>query len=36
MAGVKRLGLTHRDPEQDDEFLLRIEKLCKERFPTIR
>jgi phosphoribosyl 1,2-cyclic phosphodiesterase len=31
MAGVKRLALTHHDPEHDDEFLLRIEKLCQER-----
>jgi ribonuclease BN (tRNA processing enzyme) len=34
MAGVKRLALTHHDPEHDDEFLLRIEKLCQERFPN--
>ena len=33
MAGVKRLAMTHHDPEHDDEFLLRIEKLCQERFP---
>jgi phosphoribosyl 1,2-cyclic phosphodiesterase len=33
MAGVKRLALTHHDPEHDDEFLQRIEKLCQERFP---
>jgi ribonuclease BN (tRNA processing enzyme) len=33
MAGVKRLALTHHDPEHDDEFLDRIEKLCCERFP---
>jgi len=33
MAGVKRLALTHHDPEHDDEFLQRIEKLCRERFP---
>jgi ribonuclease BN (tRNA processing enzyme) len=32
MAGVKRLALTHHDPEHDDEFLDRIEKLCRERF----
>jgi ribonuclease BN (tRNA processing enzyme) len=32
MAGVKRLALTHHDPEHDDEFLERIEKLCQERF----
>jgi len=32
MAGVKRLALTHHDPEHDDDFLERIEKLCQERF----
>lgn len=32
MAGVKRLVMTHHDPEHDDEFLLRLEKLCQERF----
>jgi phosphoribosyl 1,2-cyclic phosphodiesterase len=32
MAGVKRLAMTHHDPEHDDEFLLRLEKLCQERF----
>jgi phosphoribosyl 1,2-cyclic phosphodiesterase len=34
MAGVKSLALTHHDPDHDDEFLLRIEKLCQERFPN--
>ena len=34
MAEVKSLALTHHDPEHDDEFLLRIEKLCQERFPN--
>lgn len=33
MCGAKRLAMTHHDPEHDDEFLLRIEKLCQERFP---
>jgi ribonuclease BN (tRNA processing enzyme) len=33
MADVKRLALTHHDPDHDDEFLERIEKLCQERFP---
>ncbi len=33
-AGVKRLALTHHDPEHDDDFLNRIEKLCQERFPN--
>ena len=32
MAGVKQLAITHHDPEHDDEFLLRMEQLCKERF----
>jgi Beta-lactamase superfamily domain len=36
MAGVKRLALTHQDPEHDAEFLERIEKLCQERFLTRR
>jgi ribonuclease BN (tRNA processing enzyme) len=34
MAGVKQLAITHHDPEHDDEFLLRMEKLCQERFPN--
>jgi phosphoribosyl 1,2-cyclic phosphodiesterase len=34
LAGAKRLALTHHDPEHDDEFLERIEKLCQERFPN--
>jgi phosphoribosyl 1,2-cyclic phosphodiesterase len=34
MAGVKRLAMTHHDPEHDDEFLLRMEKLCQGRFPN--
>jgi phosphoribosyl 1,2-cyclic phosphodiesterase len=34
LAGVKRLALTHHDPDHDDEFLLRIEKLCQGRFPN--
>jgi len=32
MAGVKRLAVTHHDPDHDDEFLLRMEHLCQERF----
>jgi hypothetical protein len=28
------LALTHHDPEHDDEFLDRIERLCRERFPN--
>jgi ribonuclease BN (tRNA processing enzyme) len=35
MAGVKRLALTHHDPEHDDDFLQRIENLCRERFPNV-
>ena len=34
MAGVEQLALTHHDPEHDDEFLERLEKLCRERFPN--
>ena len=34
MAGVKHLAMTHHDPEHDDEFLLRMEKLCQRRFPN--
>ena len=29
MAGVKRLALTHHDPDHDDEFLQRIEKAVR-------
>jgi len=32
MAGIKRLAMTHHDPNHDDEFLTRMEKLCQERF----
>ena len=32
MAGAKLLALTHHDPDHDDDFLRRIEKLCQERF----
>ncbi len=32
MAGVKQLAMTHHDPDHDDEFLIRLEKLCQERF----
>ena len=28
------LAMTHHEPEHDDEFLERIEKLCRERFPN--
>jgi len=33
-AGVKHLVMTHHDPEHDDDFLLRMEKLCQGRFPN--
>ena len=36
MAGVKQLAMTHHDPEHDDDFLLRMEKLCQGRFPNAR
>jgi len=32
MAGAKHLVMTHHDPEHDDDFLLRMEKLCQRRF----
>jgi phosphoribosyl 1,2-cyclic phosphodiesterase len=32
MAGAKRLALTHHDPDHDDDFLQRLEKLCQQRF----
>ncbi|MSU35842.1 MAG: MBL fold metallo-hydrolase [Pedosphaera sp.] len=32
LAGAKRLALTHHDPDHDDVFLSRMEKLCQERF----
>ena len=34
MAGVKRLALTHHDPDHDDEFLERIENCVKNGSPT--
>ena len=34
MAGVKKLVITHHDPDHDDEFLLGIEKQCQARFPN--
>jgi phosphoribosyl 1,2-cyclic phosphodiesterase len=33
-AGVKRLALTHHDPEHDDAFIEKMEKECLERFPN--
>jgi hypothetical protein len=34
MAGVEQLAVTHHDPDHDDDFLERIEKLCRERLPN--
>jgi ribonuclease BN (tRNA processing enzyme) len=31
-AGIKKLVITHHDPEHDDEFLLGVEKECQLRF----
>ena len=33
-AGVKRLVITHHDPDHNDEFLRQVEKQCQERFPN--
>jgi len=33
-AGVKRLAITHHDPDHNDVFLTRIEKQCQDRFPN--
>jgi ribonuclease BN (tRNA processing enzyme) len=33
-AGAKQLIMTHHDPDHDDAFLTRMEKLCQERFPN--
>lgn len=33
-AGVKRLVLTHHDPDHDDAFLLKMEAYCRARFPN--
>src|SRR5262249_5146372 len=33
LADVKRLAITHHDPDHDDVFLRRMEQLCQERFP---
>jgi phosphoribosyl 1,2-cyclic phosphodiesterase len=32
-AKVKRLVITHHDPDHDDAFLLDVEKECRSRFP---
>ena len=31
-AGVKKLALTHHDPEHDDRFLMEMEKECQREF----
>ena len=31
-AGVKRLALTHHDPEHDDRFLTEMERDCQREF----
>lgn len=33
-AGVKKLVMTHHDPDHDDAFLNRIEKECQRRNPN--
>jgi len=33
MADVKRLAITHHDPDHDDKFLTKIEKKCQVKFP---
>jgi len=33
-AGVKRLVITHHDPDHDDDCLRAIEKKCQDRFPA--
>ncbi len=33
-AGVKKLAITHHDPEHNDAFLAKIEAECRERFPN--
>lgn len=32
LAGVKRLVITHHDPDHDDAFLRKVERECQERF----
>lgn len=34
LAGVKRLAITHHDPDHDDAFLRDVEQQCRERFPS--
>jgi len=32
---VKRLVVTHHDPDHDDAFLLEVEEQCRSRFPDM-
>ena len=34
-ANVKQLIITHHDPEHNDEFLIKMEKNCQERFKDL-
>ena len=33
-AEVKQLVMTHHDPDHDDEFLRKMEKICQDRIKT--
>jgi len=33
-AGVKKLAITHHDPEHNDEFLTKLEKECQKKYPN--
>ena len=33
-AGVKKLAITHHDPEHNDTFLTKIERECQKRYPN--
>lgn len=34
-CNAKQLFITHHDPDHDDEFLRKMEKICKERFKDL-
>ena len=34
LANVKKLFITHHDPDHNDEFLRKVELQCQERFPN--
>jgi len=34
LANVKKLFITHHDPDHDDEFLQKVELQCQKRFPN--